>query len=70
MASTLLYVTDETKALVEQVAKLDDRTQDGEVSFLCKQRLKQLNVPESADSSVKDGNSTTLGVGSQEESGK
>ena len=58
MGSTLLYVTDETKALIEQVSNIEQRTQDGEINYLCQQRLKQLNIPESAQSSVngKDNN--------------
>lgn len=40
-----IYVTDETKESIEKAAKLDERTQDGEINFLCKQRIKELSAP-------------------------
>jgi hypothetical protein len=39
------YVTDETKELLEKVAKLDRRTQDGEISYLLQKRLEELSAP-------------------------
>jgi len=65
-----IYVTDETRAQLDKLLVPEKRTISDEIDYLVTERCKQLNVPESADSSVKDGNSTTLGVGSQEESGK
>ncbi len=40
-----IYVTDETKENLKKAAKLEDRTQDGEINFLCKQRIKELTAP-------------------------
>jgi hypothetical protein len=37
-----IYITNETKENLEKVTNLDDRTQDGEINFLCKQRLAEL----------------------------
>jgi hypothetical protein len=45
-----IYVTDETKANLEKAAELDDRTQDGEINALCKQRLEVLNSPSKSES--------------------
>ena len=41
-----IYITDETKELVERVADSDCRTQDGEINYLCKQRIKELGLPD------------------------
>ncbi len=40
-----IYVTDETKDLIEKVCKKDKRTQDGEINFLCSERAKELGIP-------------------------
>lgn len=40
-----IYVTDETKDLIEKVCKEDKRTQDGEINFLCSERAKELGIP-------------------------
>jgi hypothetical protein len=40
-----IYVTDETKADLEKAAKLDHRTQDGEISYLLQKRLEELSAP-------------------------
>lgn len=39
-----IYVTDETKDLIEKVCKEDKRTQDGEINFLCSERAKELGI--------------------------
>jgi len=36
-----IYVTDETKELLEKVSKADHRTQDGEIIFLLEKRAEQ-----------------------------
>lgn len=41
-----IYITDETKELIETVAKADCRTQDGVINYLCKQRVKELGRPD------------------------
>ncbi len=40
-----IYVTDETKDLIEKVCKEDKRTQDGEINYLCSERAKELGIP-------------------------
>ncbi len=40
-----IYVTDETKENLEKAAKLDCRTQDGEISYLLQKRLEELTTP-------------------------
>ena len=40
-----IYVTDETKEILEKVAELDHRTQDGEIHFLLQKRLKDFSAP-------------------------
>jgi|GEM_PF-1405147 len=40
-----IYITDETKDLIERVCKLDKRTQDGEINFLLSERFKELSAP-------------------------
>ena len=52
-----IYVTDETKADLEKAAKLDHRTQDGEISYLLQKRLEELSAPSvnsDTDSTKKD----------------
>lgn len=39
-----IYVSDETKDLLERAVLLDKRTQDGEINFLCSERLNILEV--------------------------
>ncbi|KKL71083.1 hypothetical protein LCGC14_2098450 [marine sediment metagenome] len=47
-----IYVTDETKELLERAVLLDKRTQDGEINFLCSERLKTLEtIPPSEEGS-------------------
>jgi len=40
-----IYVTDDTKDLIEKVCKEDKRTQDGEINYLCSERAKELGIP-------------------------
>jgi hypothetical protein len=37
-----IYVSDETKELIDEASKADSRTQDGEIKHLCKERLAEL----------------------------
>jgi hypothetical protein len=37
-----IYVSDETKELIDKASKVDGRTQDGEIKFLCKERLAEI----------------------------
>ena len=39
-----IYVTDETKTLLEVVSKADRRSQDGEIQQLCSERAKELGI--------------------------
>jgi hypothetical protein len=39
-----IYVSDETKKLLEKVSGRDRRTQDGEISFLCEERARELGI--------------------------
>jgi len=41
-----IYITDETKKLIEEVMVKDCRTQDGEILYLAKQRLQALRSQE------------------------
>lgn len=41
MASNI-YVSDETKVLLEKVSEAEMRTQDAEIGFLCERRLQEL----------------------------
>lgn len=41
----LIYVTDETKKILEKASELDHRTQDGEINYLLNERLKELSAP-------------------------
>ena len=50
-----IYVTDETKDLIEKVCKEDKRTQDGEINFLCSERAKELGIPAVENSSSVNG---------------
>ncbi len=62
-----IYITDETKEILERASKLDQRTQDGEINFLCKQRVKELSAPSGKSPSVESASDTTSkGVESQE----
>jgi len=47
-----IYVTDETKEILERASKADMRTQDGEIHFLCRQRLKELDIRDMTTPSV------------------
>ena len=37
-----IYVSDETKEVLEEASKADSRTQDGEIKHLCKERLAEI----------------------------
>ncbi|HEG43885.1 MAG TPA: hypothetical protein ENH94_07550 [Phycisphaerales bacterium] len=50
-----IYVTDETKDLIEKVCKEDKRTQDGEINFLCSERAKELGILAVEDPSSEEG---------------
>ena len=41
-----IYIQDETKELLEEISKADQRTQDGEISFLLKQRKLAIHSQE------------------------
>jgi hypothetical protein len=41
-----IYISDETKELLEKVSKADKRTQDGEIMFLLSERDKALEKTE------------------------
>lgn len=60
-----IYVTHETKELLERASKVDMRTQDGEIHFLCRQRLKELDIREMNTPSVGKDESTQPENGSQ-----
>lgn len=64
-----IYVTDETKEILERASKADMRTQDGEIQFLCRQRLKELDIREMKTPSVGKSESTKPEKGSQEQNG-
>lgn len=40
-----IYTTDETNEILERVAGIDCRTKDGEINYLCQQRIKELTAP-------------------------
>jgi len=56
-AGTQIYITDETKAKLDRLADIDQRTLDGQVHFMCNQRLKELGLP--ADATVPSSADTT-----------
>ena len=37
-----IYVSDETKDLIDKASTADSRTQDGEIKHLCKERLAEI----------------------------
>ena len=39
-----IYVSDETKELLDKASTADSRTQDGEVKHLCKERLAKIEA--------------------------
>lgn len=39
-----IYVSDETKDLLDAASKADSRTQDGEIKHLCKERIAELGL--------------------------
>lgn len=39
-----IYVTDETRTVLERVSEMDKRTMDGQINFLCCQRVKELGL--------------------------
>jgi len=39
---TQIYVSDETKDLIDKASTADSRTQDGEIKHLCKERLAEI----------------------------
>ena len=45
-----IYVTDETMENIKKASELDDRTQDGEVNFLCKKRILEIELQKEKDS--------------------
>jgi hypothetical protein len=51
-----IYVTDETKKILEKISEADRRTQDGEIIYLLEERAKQLNLPADANPSMQNGN--------------
>ena len=61
----LIYITDETKEKLDRLIEAENRNISLEVNFLCKERLKQLNLPENANSSVKSENDTTKTANTQ-----
>jgi hypothetical protein len=48
----MIYVTDETKKILDTLVNSETRTISTEVDFLCCERLKQLGIPADAKSSV------------------
>jgi len=40
----LIYVSEDTKALIDEVAERDTRSRDGEIAHLAKNRIAELNV--------------------------
>ena len=63
-----IYITDETKEMLEKVATIDCRTQDGEISYLLQQRLKELNaIPANGKTSVSISQSINENSEGQEE---
>lgn len=62
-----IYITDETKEKLDRLITVEKRTQSTELDFLVSERMKSLNLPESANPSLKGDESTPKGVESQEE---
>ncbi len=60
-----IYVTDETKELLEQLLKAETRTQEGEIAYLAKERAKQLGLLRDDNSFPNGRDSTTPGAKSQ-----
>ena len=67
-----IYTTDETDELLEKVSAIDCRTKDGQINYLCKERLKQLSVLANASPnvSVVEQNHNTGGIKEQGNSGE
>lgn len=68
MADT--YLNPATKKILKEAAEFDGRTLDGEVHFLCKQRLSEIKtLRETSNPSVdcKDEQDTKVNLGSQGE---
>jgi hypothetical protein len=64
-----IYITDETKDLLEKVSAADCRGQDGEINYLLKQRIKELGLPAGVTlPSSEESNSTNPQQESQENS--
>ena len=52
-----IYITDETKNLLEKVSETDKRTQDGEINYLLSKRSKELGIVPELPPSVKSSQS-------------
>lgn len=39
-----IYITDETRVLLDKASIEDVRTLDGEINYLCQQRIKELGI--------------------------
>jgi hypothetical protein len=47
-----VYIQDQTKQILEKVSDADQRTQDGEINYLLRKRLQELNIPDDTKPSV------------------
>jgi len=61
-----IYITEETRKLLDEVSQLEVRTLDGEVNYLCHRRIKELSDPSNGLSSVNNENTTRLESQTQE----
>ena len=52
------YITDEAREKLDKLVDLETRTLSDEILFLCNERLKVLNVPESATPSGENNDNT------------
>lgn len=47
-----IYVSDETKELLDKVSELDSRTGDGEIKYLCKERIAIIESSKKGDNNA------------------
>ena len=60
-----IYITDETKGNLDKLVEVDNRNISLEVDFLCKERMKELRIPDESGSSVNKSDTTPTSTGSQ-----
>ena len=67
---THIYVTDETKRHIDILSDAENRPISNEIAFLCKERMKVLNLHDNANSSSEGNNTTKKDNPCQEDSGE